>query len=171
MSNRRGRSQAKRAQVQQRQQYRQGDVLVVPAAAVPDGATPLEREGGRVVLAHGEVTGHAHAISAPKAQLFRFEDNGGGGGFFRPPTEKTFLQVGEGELRFAEVVAPAGAKVDERSPVERLLGDAEEAPATRTAPGVALRHEEHAPIPLPPGDYQVIRQREYDPEKSRLVAD
>jgi hypothetical protein len=158
MSNRRGRSQAKRAQVQQRQQYRQGDVLVVPAAAVPDGATPLEREGGRVVLAHGEVTGHAHAITAPKAQLFRFEDNGGGGGFFRPPTEKTFLQVGEGELRFAEVVAPAGAKVDERSPVERLLG-------------VALRHEEHAPIPLPPGDYQVIRQREYDPEKSRLVAD
>ncbi len=30
----------------------------------------IQRENGRVVLAHGEVTGHAHAIKAPGAKLY-----------------------------------------------------------------------------------------------------
>ena len=34
-----------------------------------------------------------------------------------------------------------------------------------------LKHEEHAPISLPPGKYKVVRQREYDPIQERLVAD
>ena len=37
--------------------------------------------------------------------------------------------------------------------------------------GVRIIHEEHAPISLPPGDYEVIRQREYSPEAIRNVAD
>lgn len=43
---------------------RQGDVLVrrVEDTAVK-AASPIEREGGRVILAHGELTGHAHAIT------------------------------------------------------------------------------------------------------------
>ncbi|MCQ6554628.1 hypothetical protein NPS70_15680 [Streptomyces sp. C10-9-1] len=51
--------------------YRQGDVLIMPVAeeAVPERA----REGGgeardgrgRLVLALGEVTGHAHAVPGP----------------------------------------------------------------------------------------------------------
>ncbi|WP_067697802.1 hypothetical protein [Nocardia jejuensis] len=51
--------------------YRQGDVLIVPlrASAVPltaDDAVPEPRDGrGRLVLALGEVTGHAHAIQGP----------------------------------------------------------------------------------------------------------
>ncbi|MBW0273994.1 hypothetical protein ATM97_32275 [Nocardia sp. MH4] len=51
--------------------YRQGDVLIVPLAetAVPAGALAARgehRDGrGRLVLALGEVTGHAHAIAAP----------------------------------------------------------------------------------------------------------
>jgi len=32
-------------------------------------------------------------------------------------------------------------------------------------------HEEHAPIELPPGVYRVWKQREYDPNKHRYVAD
>ena|SRR3990167_6405558 len=32
-------------------------------------------------------------------------------------------------------------------------------------------HEEHAPITLPPGNWKVIRQREYTPEGWRQVAD
>jgi hypothetical protein len=56
-------------------QYRQGDVLLVPVVKVPDRATPHERDGGRAVLAYGEVTGHAHAITEPSALLFdRFGD-------------------------------------------------------------------------------------------------
>ncbi|MFD9307159.1 hypothetical protein ACFWCB_31585 [Streptomyces sp. NPDC060048] len=51
--------------------YRQGDVLIVPLEepAVPSRAadTPSEpRDGrGRLVLALGEVTGHAHAVLGP----------------------------------------------------------------------------------------------------------
>jgi hypothetical protein len=32
-------------------------------------------------------------------------------------------------------------------------------------------HEEHAPIPLPTGYYQVWRQREYTPQEIRIVRD
>jgi len=46
------------------QQYRQGDVLILPAHSIPDTARPVPCDKGRVVLAYGEVTGHAHAIKA-----------------------------------------------------------------------------------------------------------
>ena len=55
--------------------FRQGDVLVVklsddPATMDMEGAKPIDREGGRIVLAHGEVTGHAHAISVKPATFW-----------------------------------------------------------------------------------------------------
>jgi hypothetical protein len=46
--------------------FRQGDVIIMATTA--DAVTPehreVPREAGRVVLAHGEVTGHSHAIRA-----------------------------------------------------------------------------------------------------------
>lgn len=48
---------------------RQGDVLTIAVAAIPRDAKPVAREGGRVVLAHGELTGHAHAIADKNAAL------------------------------------------------------------------------------------------------------
>lgn len=56
----------------QPKQYRQGDVLV-ERVAVTHIETPEPREKGRVILAHGEVTGHAHAIAAPRAKKTKFE--------------------------------------------------------------------------------------------------
>lgn len=44
-------------------QIRQGDVYLVPVKSIPAKATVRERDNGRVVLAYGEVTGHAHAFS------------------------------------------------------------------------------------------------------------
>ncbi|MFX8266536.1 hypothetical protein ABTL47_19615, partial [Acinetobacter baumannii] len=44
----------------------------------------------RVILAHGEVTGHAHAIGAPKVALFMAEDPAG-------LAPRRFLLVGDGE--------------------------------------------------------------------------
>lgn len=41
---------------------RQGDILLVPVDEIPKGLRPVPREQGRMVLAHGEVTGHAHVI-------------------------------------------------------------------------------------------------------------
>jgi hypothetical protein len=51
--------------------YRQGDVLIVPVTdeAVPshavDAASEARDARGRLVLALGEVTGHAHAVAGP----------------------------------------------------------------------------------------------------------
>jgi len=37
--------------------------------------------------------------------------------------------------------------------------------------GVSIVHEEHKPLVLPPGDYEITRQREYTPEAIRNVMD
>jgi hypothetical protein len=52
-----------------RKQCRQGDVLLIPVEALPAG-TIEESADGRVVLAYGEVTGHAHAIDAALAKTY-----------------------------------------------------------------------------------------------------
>lgn len=51
-------------------QYRQGDVFIERAEGLPDGATAVPRDQGRVILAYGEVTGHAHALVDRGAELF-----------------------------------------------------------------------------------------------------
>ncbi len=38
-------------------------------------------------------------------------------------------------------------------------------------PGVTFIHEEHGPISLAPGSYEIVIQREYSPEAIRNVAD
>lgn len=45
-----------------KQPIRQGDVLLQPVASIPANAQPVKQEASRIVLAYGEVTGHAHAI-------------------------------------------------------------------------------------------------------------
>jgi hypothetical protein len=97
--------------------YRQGDVLVVAVDAVPESARPVARSAGRLVLAEGEATGHAHAITSPDAVLLHDEE-----------TNRRFLRLA----------------------AEAILG-----------------HEEHAPILLAAGTYEVRRQREYAPAGPR----
>lgn len=46
---------------------RQGDVLLRAVDSIPAGAKPVARDNGRVILAYGEVTGHAHQIADPDA--------------------------------------------------------------------------------------------------------
>ena len=42
---------------------RQGDVILVPVKSLPKNLSAVPLHGGRIVLAFGEVTGHAHAIA------------------------------------------------------------------------------------------------------------
>jgi hypothetical protein len=90
--------------------YRQGDVLLRRIKAPKTTGKRQATDGGRVVLALGEVTGHAHALPASDATLWLHDTR-----------------------RLLEVVAPT-----------------------------KLFHEEHAPIPLGRGWYEVIRQREWE---------
>jgi hypothetical protein len=53
--------------------YRQGDVLVVAVDEIPRRAKAVDRDRGRVVLAYGEATGHAHAIADPGAVLLQHQ--------------------------------------------------------------------------------------------------
>jgi len=52
--------------------YRQGDILFVKANVSNEGK-PVTREGGRIIVARGESTGHAHAIVTPTAMMLRSE--------------------------------------------------------------------------------------------------
>ena len=52
--------------------FRQGDVLLLAVDALPEQAEP-EPRSGRIVLAEGEVTGHAHALEERDARTFTHE--------------------------------------------------------------------------------------------------
>ena len=51
---------------------RQGDLLLVPIARLPEGADRVR--SGRLVLAEGEATGHAHVVDDERASLHRHRD-------------------------------------------------------------------------------------------------
>lgn len=70
--------------------FRQGDVLLERVEDTGLTGAPIEREAGRLVLAHGEVTGHAHAVATKGAEMFTAMD-------------QTFLRMIEsGELTHEE---------------------------------------------------------------------
>ena len=50
--------------------FRQGDVLLIPIENIPPSAK-REQPEERIVLAYGEVTGHAHAIKGELAVSYR----------------------------------------------------------------------------------------------------
>jgi len=53
---------------------RQGDVLVERINAIPPKLKKQKPENGRVILAHGEVTGHHHSIDADAADWWKEAD-------------------------------------------------------------------------------------------------
>jgi hypothetical protein len=56
-------------------QYRQGDVFLVRLGKLKlEGAVRVCRDNGRIILASGEATGHAHAISSSEADLLEIEN-------------------------------------------------------------------------------------------------
>lgn len=128
-------------------QFRQGDVLLIAVTATLAGRwTPAKRDNGRVVLAYGEVTGHAHAIAEPQVNLLIADD-----------------AVAMGKAA-RELLASVGLTTEIRD--EDIVG------VLNVEEDAVVRHEEHAPIPLVTGQqYLVLRQREYSPERIIQVAD
>lgn len=102
-------------------QVRQGDVYIVGVDEIPADSVIVKRDAKRVVLAYGEVTGHAHAFYGRGVTLRE-----------QQKTKARHLKL-----------------------VTRGL----------------LKHEEHAPISVPPGTHRVLKQFEYTPEELQQVAD
>jgi hypothetical protein len=51
-------------------QARQGDVMIESVETLPKGLKKTKRENGRIILAEGETTGHAHAICEKEVESF-----------------------------------------------------------------------------------------------------
>lgn len=125
-------------------QIRQGDVYLIPVAALPAGCTPIQPEAGRrFVLAHGETTGHAHAIY-----------------------EFTADEAAEKEA--SEAIANASASAAATDAIKRAM-DLRTAQMWASPDGEwylevrkssQMRHEEHSAPTIPPGIYHAPIQVE-----------
>lgn len=129
---------------------RQGDVLLTPVSALPPGCTEVPNDNGRIVLAYGEVTGHAHAIADHSKTLAEQRDTMRVEAMAGEITEAAILRA---KAKARLLLAPSG---------ERYL-EVQEA--------VTLKHEEHTQHTIPPGLYQLPMQVEYSPAELRRVAD
>ena len=103
--------------------YRQGDVFIEPVDEIPEEIEAVPLDVGRVVLAYGEVTGHAHAFDPEDSRHIQHT---------RPKRRS------EGNVTYLDIHRP-----------------------------VALKHEEHDPVPLPPGKYRVSPQHQWSEEQER----
>jgi len=129
--------------------YRQGDVLFIRIDELP----PLrfKTKKGKVVL-EGEVTGHAHKLEG-EAKILEVAER------IANPFSNGLRMSREGKNVLTAIRAFAS------EPRSQVIGYAVvDAPAE-------LTHEEHKTITIPPGKYQVRRQREYDEEQIRFVED
>lgn len=128
--------------------YRQGDVMPVLVSALPAGAVQVQSEDKRVVLAYGEVTGHAHAV---------YENT------------ESLRMWAVGKVRYLEVMAGAMVTPEMAAIVTGKHGP--QALGDEAVPGVALKHEEHTFHVLPPGVYKLPVQTEYTPAELRITRD
>lgn len=125
---------------------RQGDVLLTPVSALPVGCVEVPHDKGRIVLAYGEVTGHAHAIA-----------------------DHTFKPApGMGPEAAAEVADAAIARARTKA---RLLTAPNGERFLEVTETVHLRHEEHDEHPIEPGIYRLPQQMEYTAAELQRVAD
>lgn len=126
------------------QQIRQGDVQLQPVAKLPEGCKELPPEGNRIVLAHGEVTGHAHAIYDHIMQP--------------EVTPGAADEIAEAAIARAKTKARLWAAPDGSRYLE-------------VSEAVTLKHEEHDPHVIPPGIFHLPQQMEYQPKELTRVAD
>jgi hypothetical protein len=122
---------------------RQGDVMLVRVGALPSGLRPVPRDAhGRIVLAYGESSGHAHALRDPHVCGFHVAGAPG------PDDDPSGVWGG---VSYIEVGGSA--------------------PATLSHEYASGQLAEHHPVTLPPGVYKVELQQEYRPGAIVRVAD
>lgn len=151
-------------------QYRQGDVLIERIAELVTGLTK-QKTSSRVILAHGEVTGHHHSFDAAVVDEYRNEAG------------DQYFQVHGKPLRLSlRVLRDWKNQVLVKHPTLGLIEFAksdvsvEDGVAWIEGDFALMKHQEHAAQGIPAGFYRggvdgKVRQREYTPEAIRNVQD
>jgi hypothetical protein len=147
--------------------YRQGDVFLTPIENIPLGARfRLRKDQVRhysdgkhvrgIVLAAGEATGHHHVVKERSARLFDMPG-------------RRFLRITNGTKIDSWKVRKDGEEF--WIPIDVPRGKIEAAGFTivgrEIVKGVTVRHEEHLALVVLPGDYEITRQREYEPPQEQ----
>lgn len=155
-------------------QYRHGDVLLERVAKIParDSLRRVPPENCRVVLAHGEVTGHAHVFDV--ADVTKFESVQG----------QEFFEVIGRKLEFRLPVVrrwrnQVMVKHPELGLIEFAVQDVQLRGDDVEVSGKfgLLKHDEHTAQGIPAGLYrggsagEQVRQREYSLGEARYVQD
>ena len=162
---------------------RQGDVLLQlqKVASIPAGAEEIKKDGNRIVLAYGDVTGHAHAIyedtdnvkiwAIGKVKYLEVMANamifaGDQEIIKTPATTELYYESGkpfpkdENDIDYDD----PDLKVREITPTVFF-------PVGTCLPGVLLKHEEHSKALIEPGIYKLPVQVEYTPQELRVSRD
>ena len=141
--------------------------MIVPTGSIPKGLKAVPRENGRVVLAHGEVTGHAHAVVDVAAGLLAADLADLDNRFLRIDAETaSMVEAWECKNWAGETVFLAGYQ-----PREAVEAGGFTVVGKAMVQGAVVEHEEHLHQVIAPGDYKVLRQREARDEKPAYVAD
>ncbi len=114
----------------------------------PTSITDLREPGGRIILAHGEVTGHAHEVLTVDTDTAS-----------DLPAAEFFEEPGTGR-RVLFLIRPCVLRHQEHDPI-----------ALDPAKPVQARQGDVLLTPLGRGAWEVTRQVEYSPESIRQVAD
>jgi hypothetical protein len=142
---------------------RQGDTMLLAVQALPKDVKEIPPENGRVVIAYGEVTGHAHAFyETEKVKLWSAN------------TER-FLQVisNPKKVEAWKVKNCAGQYqyVAGYTDPQALIEEGWTITALEAVDGVVDCHEEHFHPVISPGIYRLPNQMEYSPKELKKVSD
>jgi hypothetical protein len=139
----------------------------MPVDNVPKGLKRVPRENGRVVLAHGERTGHAHALADPCVEFLAADLEDLDNRFLRIDAETAgVVDAWECKNWAGETVYLAAYQ-----PREHVESAGFTIVSRAMVQGVVVEHEEHLHQIVTPGDYAVRRQREFQDEAPAYVAD
>lgn len=96
-----------------KQLFRQGDVLIARVDELPEGLEQVPRDDGRIILAYGEATGHAHVVQGGECELLAADVESG-----LDPADVSDLND-----RYLRVLAEATVVHDEHAPIALSPGD------------------------------------------------
>lgn len=142
----------------------QGDIcfMALPQKFTFDKSMPVDPEGGTLIIARGEVTGHHHGIPITTAPV-AFRDDGlaraAETAAAAPPQMKAALYKDSDAIKKLQ---NEGLLTTDRLAIGILEIEGDFA---------TLYHDEHDPVKIPPGKYYVGNQREFDAAEERRVAD